>query len=308
MATIPTKTKRHAVGRSIEYTPGSAVSAGDPIQIGSYLVGISPADIAASRKGSLDIDGLFLFRKATGALSRGDHIGWDSDGDPVDGTAGTGAATKTAASVNFWCGTVVKDAASGDATVLVALNAYGVLAATVLNDENDNEVLTVTATGSAVNHFNLANAATGNSPVIAAVGDDANIDLKLTPKGTGNVVTAAALLHQTSLIAPGFKASSADVAADALAIPVTAGVVKKTTGADAEALTLANGTAGQVLVIVLDTDGGGDGTLTPTTSYGFATIVFADAGDHATLMYVDDTLGWVILGLSGVAAPPAITV
>lgn len=96
-------------------------------------------------------------------------------------------------------------------------------------------------------------------------------------------------------------------AADALAIAVTHRVVAKTTGADAEALTLANGVAGQRLLIYLAVDGGGDGTLTPATSSGFATIVFADAGDFASLEYVDDTVGWILLGTGGVAAPPAIT-
>ena len=98
------------------------------------------------------------------------------------------------------------------------------------------------------------------------------------------------------------------VAADTLAIPLTHPYVAKTTGSDAEALTLANGNAGQVLVINLTTDGGGDGTLTPTTKTGFATIVFADAGDQAVLFYVNDTMGWIIISLTGVAGPPVITV
>ena len=96
--------------------------------------------------------------------------------------------------------------------------------------------------------------------------------------------------------------------ADSLAIPVTHAYVAKTTGGDAEALTLADGKPSQMLLIDLTTDGGGDGTLTPATATGWATIVFADAGDRATLLYVDDTIGWVILGLSGVAAPPVPTV
>lgn len=96
--------------------------------------------------------------------------------------------------------------------------------------------------------------------------------------------------------------------ADALAIPVTHGYVAKTTGGDAEALTLADGSPGQVLIINLTTDGGGDGTLTPATATGWATIVFADAGDQATLLYVDDTIGWIIWGLKGVSAPPVTTV
>jgi len=98
------------------------------------------------------------------------------------------------------------------------------------------------------------------------------------------------------------------VAADVLAMPVTHPIISKTTGGDAEALTLADGQPGQLLVIILATDGGGDGTLTPTTKTGFATIVFADAGDRAVLMYVDDTIGWIIISLSGVSAPPVSTV
>jgi len=100
---------------------------------------------------------------------------------------------------------------------------------------------------------------------------------------------------------------STTCAADALAIPITHRVVVKTTGADAEALTLADGIEGQKLTIVLGTDGGGDGTLTPTTKTGFATIVLADAKDNVTLEFVDSTVGWIIVGAAGVAAPPVIS-
>lgn len=103
-----------------------------------------------------------------------------------------------------------------------------------------------------------------------------------------------------------FVGGSVNVAADVLAIPITHRIVRKTTGADGEALTLADGAPGQMLTITLVTDGGGDGTLSPTTCTGFVSIVFADAGDTATLQFVDDTVGWVIAGTAGVAAPPAI--
>lgn len=98
------------------------------------------------------------------------------------------------------------------------------------------------------------------------------------------------------------------VAADVLAIPVTHAHVSKTTGADAEALTLADGTPGQILTITLVVDGGGTGTLTPATCTGFTTIAFADAGDSACLRYIDDTVGWVLVGTAGVAAPPAVAI
>ena len=44
-------------------------------------------------------------------------------------------------------------------------------------DTNGNELVVLTATGSAVNEVPLANAATGNSPTLTASGGDANIDL-----------------------------------------------------------------------------------------------------------------------------------
>jgi hypothetical protein len=50
------------------------------------------------------------------------------------------------------------------------------------------EQLTFIATLSAVNHINIQNAATSNAPIISAVGDDANVDLSLQPKGTGDVI------------------------------------------------------------------------------------------------------------------------
>ena len=54
-----------------------------------------------------------------------------------------------------------------------------------IRDENGNEQLQFQTTASAVNHFDITNAATGNSPTISAVGGDSNIALTLVPKGTG---------------------------------------------------------------------------------------------------------------------------
>jgi hypothetical protein len=59
---------------------------------------------------------------------------------------------------------------------------------TSLNDTNGNELFGITATASAVNELTVANAATGNNPVLSATGSDTNIGITLTPKGTGNAV------------------------------------------------------------------------------------------------------------------------
>jgi hypothetical protein len=61
---------------------------------------------------------------------------------------------------------------------------------TSILDTNGNELALLTATGSAVNEFTLANAATGSGPTISSTGGDSNIDINLTPKGTGDVVLA----------------------------------------------------------------------------------------------------------------------
>ena len=107
----------------------------------------------------------------------------------------------------------------------------------------------------------------------------------------------------------GFNDTVATSAADSLAIPITASIVHKTTGGDAEALTVAAGTQGQLLMIVLITDGGGTGTIADGTMTGQvkyiimktdggtgtltgsnligASIIFADAGDGVTLLWTN---------------------
>ncbi len=127
---------------------------------------------------------------------------------------------------------------------------------------------------------------------------------KLTVESTGEIELQAGAVFDDSRW-PGNVA----VAGDALVIPVTHLHVSKTTAGDAEALSLANGTEGQIITISLVTDGGGDGTLTPATSTGWATAVFGVVGDSLTVRYIDDTVGWVIIGAWGtaVALTPLIT-
>lgn len=64
-----------------------------------------------------------------------------------------------------------------------------------------------------------------------------------------------------------------------------------TTGADA--ITLANGTAGQLKIITQIVDGG-DGTLDAATSTGWSTITFDAVGDSVTLQF-HTTLGWMVV-------------
>jgi len=56
---------------------------------------------------------------------------------------------------------------------------------TSILDTGGNELALLTATGSAVNEFTIANAASGNGPIISTTGGDAAVDLNLNPKGAG---------------------------------------------------------------------------------------------------------------------------
>ncbi len=67
------------------------------------------------------------------------------------------------------------------------------------------------------------------------------------------------------------------------------------TGADA--LTLADGSSGQIKKIMMKTDGG-DATLTPTNRAGYSSIVFNDVGDTVLLQFQDSK--WWIIGSYGV--------
>lgn len=83
------------------------------------------------------------------------------------------------------------------------------------------------------------------------------------------------------------------------AVNTTTGVTAFTSTGAAQALTLANGTAGQVKIIAHVVDGG-SGVLTPTAKIGFTTVTFTNVGDTVTLIY--NTQGWSIAGIYGAVA------
>ena len=54
-------------------------------------------------------------------------------------------------------------------------------------DANGNELIMLQTASSAVNQLEVTNAASGGSVVVGASGDDSNIDIDISPKGTGEV-------------------------------------------------------------------------------------------------------------------------
>lgn len=81
------------------------------------------------------------------------------------------------------------------------------------------------------------------------------------------------------------------------AVNVTDGLTSLTTTGASQALTLANGTIGQLKAIVHVVDGG-SAVLTPTTAIGFTTVTFTNVGDSVFLVYT--SVGWAVIGSKGV--------
>ena len=158
---------------------------------------------------------------------------------------------------------------------------------TLINDTNGNEVVKITATSSAVNEITLANAATGSGPTISSTGDDTNIDLNLSSKGTGaiKVKTKIAFQHEN------FTAASGSVD---LTVPLT--VFNRAT---AIAATLGNGdVTGQTKKLV--NVKAGVVTVTPTTFSQGTSFTLKENGAVECIWIDDNEIsgedGWHLLG------------
>jgi predicted RecA/RadA family phage recombinase len=98
-------------GKTIDYTPTSAVDAGQVVVQGD-LVGVATRPIAANALGALAVSGVFDFDKDTGsatAISAGAKVYWD---------AGNEVATTTVGS-NKLIGKAIADADADDETVRI---------------------------------------------------------------------------------------------------------------------------------------------------------------------------------------------
>ena len=74
-------------------------------------------------------------------------------------------------------------------------------------------------------------------------------------------------------------------------------LITEVTSTGTHAITLANGTAGQVKIITMIVDGG-DATLTPATFHDGTTILFDAVGESVVLVY-HNTIGWKAVSVSG---------
>ena len=80
---------------------------------------------------------------------------------------------------------------------------------TSLNDANGNEFIKFTTTGSAVNELTIANGASSTGPTLSATGGGTNLNIIMTPKGTGSVELNKAAFSAATLTDNGAASTAA---------------------------------------------------------------------------------------------------
>jgi len=161
---------------------------------------------------------------------------------------------------------------------------------TKISDTNGAELINLTATSSAVNEITVANAATGNGPIISSTGET-NVDLNLNPKGTGVLKSGTVAVKIAGK--------------ETIWVPAVSMYANTTNGAEAAQVELSNGPEIKVLDFDKDSDefaqfsvafpkSWNAGTVTfqafftatstdtGTTAWGLSGVAFADSGDINT--------------------------
>jgi uncharacterized protein DUF2793/endosialidase-like protein len=160
-----------------------AAPPGSPTDGARYIVAASPTGAWAGQPDRIAAwqDGAWAFY-----VPHEGWLAWVADEDALyawSGTAWTSAAGRLS--------NLLEDATpqlGGD----LDANGHGIAFddGTGLTDDSGNEQLVLHKAAGAVNWIGIANAPTGTAPQLAAEGTDPNIDLRLTPKGTGVVRSA----------------------------------------------------------------------------------------------------------------------
>ena len=152
---------------------------------------------------------------------------------------------------------------------------------TSLNDANGNEFIKFTTTGSAVNEITIANGASTTGPTLSATGGGANLNIIMTPKGTGSVELNKAAFTSSTITANGAASTSATLI-----------IGNK---GSALAVSLADGTTvGEYKIFT--NKGAGAMTVTPT-NFAQGTDFALAQNDGCTCIW--DGSNWFLIGNQG---------
>jgi hypothetical protein len=153
---------------------------------------------------------------------------------------------------------------------------------TSINDTNNNEVIKITATSSAVNEVTIINAATGDDPVIQASGQ-ANRNLSLK----GNATTGSVLIERLALDTVDQGASST--------VSLTAGHVYFSASTPSS-VSLPNGNVEGHYLVISNRKAFAI-TITPTSANiaGVTSSITLETNESVTLIW-DGSSSWYIIG------------
>lgn len=185
----------YATGEMIDYTPGTAKVTGEVV-VQNGLPGVVVAPIAANELGALKVQGEMKIAKATGAISAGNAVYWDADGDPVGGTAGSGAATTTS-SGNTLLGYATLARLSADTHAYVNLNRQASVTIgglpNAITDPGDAGAIPVTASG----YCPIVTAGSETRTLAAPSFIGQQLLLYIKTDGGTCVITVASAINQT---------------------------------------------------------------------------------------------------------------
>lgn len=135
-------------GCAIDYTPATAKTAGDVV-VQNGLLGVVKTDIAANALGSLTVEGVFRFTKATGAVAVGQILYYDAANDRCSTDAAVGVPAGKAVAAQLSADTTVDVAINetdgGSQVANVAVAASTALTASSTETNFDNSVVTIPA-------------------------------------------------------------------------------------------------------------------------------------------------------------------
>ena len=183
--------------RCMDYTPGSALAAGDVAVINSQVV-VATQAIAANALGAVELEGIFEVKKdASNITTLFTAAYWDADGDPVGGTAGTGAFTSTA-SGNTFAGYFIETAGVGVGTVNMVMVKPGTLTlqgalSTAIADPGNAGAIPVTVSG----YCPIVTAGSETRTLAAPSFIGQELLLYIKTDGGTCVITVASAINQT---------------------------------------------------------------------------------------------------------------
>jgi hypothetical protein len=180
----------------------------------------------------------------------------------VLGTGVTFGTTDKSTKILFADGTNIVDTGTVSLTGVQTLTNKTLTAPILdeINDSNGNEEIIFTTTASAVNEITIANAATSNSPNISVTGDDTNIGLSVSTKGTGLI-----LFNDGAYNADATLTDGATITWDVGSSPVA----KVTLGGNRTLSAPTNSASGQFISLTVIQDATGSRLLTWNSAYEF---------------------------------------